>query len=231
MRKSFLPFLLALPLLTQCLFDNRQAGTSTSVTNPVGLITGFAILKDGTPAAGARVRLRLPAVEAPGGTPRAALFSDTVADSTGKFTVPLVYMKDAYLEIREAPGQRPGRPADSLEIQLRRWPNGLPHDGKMGTLRLAPPGEISGRLETPAPEGPYHRWVGVRGSDIFVEAQGKDPFVLKGVGEGRRELMVVAVPDSAALPGRAPVVADSVVEAVVQSGRNSDFGAIFYTND
>lgn len=231
MRKAILPLLFILPLLTQCLFDNRQAGTSTSVTNPVGMITGFAILKDGTPAAGARVRMRLPALDVNGGTPRAALFSDTIADSAGKFTVPLVYMKDAYLEIREAPGQRPGRPADSLEIQLRRWPNGLPHDGKMGTLRLAPPGEITGRLLNPDPEAGYRRWVGVRGSDNFVQAQGTDPFTLKGVGEGRRELMVVAVPDSAVLPGRKPVVSDSVVEAEVKSGRSSDFGAIFYTTD
>lgn len=195
------------------------------------MVTGFAILKDGTPAAGARVRLRLPGIVLTGGKPEAGLFSDTTADSTGRFTVPLIFMKDAYLEIREAPGQRPGRPADSLEVQLRRWPNGLPHDGKMGTLRLAPPGDITVRLGAPILDSSYTRWVGVRGSELFVAAQGAGPFLIKGVAEGRRELMLVAVPDTAVLPGRKPDVSDSVVEASVKSGSNADFGTIFYNND
>lgn len=217
--------------LVHCIFDERRAGTSTSVTNPVGMVTGFAILQDGAPAAFARVRVRVPAIRVEDGMPAALTVSDTLADSAGMFTVPLVFMKDAYIQIDEDPAQRPGRPADSLEVNLRRWPNGLSLDGKMGTFRLQAAGDVSGHIETPDTSSGYRRWIGVRGTDKFVEAPAKDPFLIKGVPEGHRELVIVTVPDTLLHPGKVPLVADSVVQGEVKSRRNTDFGPIFYTND
>ena len=223
--------LFCFPALEGCIFDNRHAGTSTSVTNPVGMVTGFAILRDGTPAAGARVIIRVPTVSVDSaGAPECMLMSDTVADSAGRYTVPLVYLKDAYMEIREAPGQRPGRPADSLEILLRRWPNGLPHDGKMGTFRLATAGDVTGRFPQADTAKTAKRWIGVRGTANFIKEPNTSPFLLKGVPAGVRELMEVEVPDAGGA-GRPAAVKDTIGLGVVHSGVSADFGPIYYYTD
>ncbi|MDB5105683.1 MAG: hypothetical protein JWP91_3372 [Fibrobacteres bacterium] len=223
-------------LLANCIMDGRQAGTSTSVTNPAALVTGFAILKDGSPAAGARVSLRKPIIDvSSAGVPTSRQVGYAVADAAGKFTVPLVYLDDVYMEIRESPDQRRGVPADSQELHLRRWPNGLPHDGKMGTFRLQPPGDLIAHIDTiQFVAGPSaRRWVGVRGTDNFIAAPDKNPFTLKGVSAGHRELVLVMVPDTAdwaAHPERKPAVLDSIVQGEVKSGSGTDFGPIFYYN-
>ena len=201
------------------------------MTNPVGMVTGFAILKDGTPAAGARIIVRVPVIQVDSvGAPLSMLMSDTVADSAGRYTVPLVFLKDAYMEIREAPGQRPGRSADSLELLLRRWPNGLPLDGKMGTFRLAPPGAVAGHFPNADTNTTAQRWIGIRGTANFVKGPTASPFLLKGVAEGVREVVEVEVPDAAG-PVRKPFVKDTIGLGNVKSGLTAEFGPIYYTND
>ncbi|GEM_PF-4077833 len=233
-RISAFAWLLCLPF-AHCILDDRHAGTSTSVTNPAALVTGFAILEDGTPAAYARVTLRKPIVEVShAGVPASLEVGFAIADSAGKFTVQLVFLDDVYMEIREAPGSVRGPSPDSQQVHLRRWPNGLPLDGKMGTFRLQPTGAILGHIETEDTASTYHRWVGVRGTDNFVPAPGKNLFRLNGVPAGHRELMVVTVPDTTIWvkePERKFLVADSVVQDEVKPREAADFGPVFYTND
>jgi len=218
-------------LLAECITDDRHAGTSTSVTNPVGMVTGLAILKDGTVAAGARILVRMPAIRAmAGGTPASMVVTDTVADSAGKFTVPLVFMQDCYLEIREAPGQRPGRASDSLEIFLRRWPDGLPLDGKFGTFRLATAGDILGHYLTADTTAAAKRWIGVRGTDNFIPVPDTTPFSLKGVPAGLRELVEVEVPETGS-SAASPTVRDTLNSGTVESGIVNDFGPVLYQRD
>jgi hypothetical protein len=219
-------------LLPQCIFDDRQAGTSTSVTNPAAVVTGFAILEDGSPAAGAEISLRKPIIQVSHeGVPASRQVGYAIADSAGRFSVPLVFMEDVYMEIRESRTSPRGVPRDSLQAHLRRWPNGLPHDGKMGTFRLNPPGTLTGRLETPHGDSLALRWVGVRGTDNFTKAPDRNPFRLSGVSSGQRELVVVSVPDTgvwAGDPARKPVVHDFAAQDTVKSGGVTDLGGVFY---
>jgi hypothetical protein len=229
------PFWLLFLIFAQCILDDRHAGTSTSVTNPAALVTGFAILDDGTLAAGARVTLRRPIIEVSNdGTPSSREVAYAIADSLGKFTIPAEFLVDVYMEIREAPGTSRGLPPDSQEVCLRRWDHGMPFDGKMGTFRLEAQGTLTGHIETPETSSTVHRWVGVRGTDNFIPAPDRNPFRLGGVPAGRRDLVIVTVPDTsvwAANPDRVFVVADSVAADTVKPGRNTDFGSVFYTND
>jgi hypothetical protein len=232
---------LPLCLLTQCLFDNRDnrddrhAGTSTSVTNPSAFVTGFAILENGAPAAGADVTLRKPIIGySKAGAPESRFVAHVIADSAGKFTVPLVFMDDVYMEIRQAPPNGVGAPPDSLEAHLRRWPNGLPLDGRMGTFRLQPPGTVLGRFGSPNADPKLLRWVGVRGTGNFKQAPDGNPFKLTAVPAGSRELVVVTAPDSAAWaadPGLPATVRDTLATGEVESGGTTDFGAVFYNDD
>ncbi len=203
-----------------------HAGTSTSVTNPAGMVTGMAILKDGTAAAGARVLVRRPAIRAiAGGSPLSMVVTDTVADSAGRFAVPLVFMRDCYLEIREAQSQRPGRAPDSLEIFLRRWPDGLPLDGKFGTFRLEAAGDVRGHLTAQDTTAGAMRWIGVRGTDNFIPAPDTSPFLLKGVPAGLRELVEVEVPEAGAAPPPSSI-RDTIGFGTVEAGLVNDFGPV-----
>jgi hypothetical protein len=227
-------FVLLQLLLTHCLFDDRHAGTSTSVTNPQAFVTGFAILENGAPAAGADITLRKPIIEySSAGAPKSRFVAHATADSAGKFTVPLVFMEDVYMEIRQAPPAGVVSP-ESLEIHLRRWPNGLPLDGKMGTFRLQPPGSLTGRLASDNADPKLLRWVGVRGTDNFKQAPDGNPFKLTAVPAGQRELVVVAAPDSAAWaadPGLPATVRDTIASGEVKPDRAADFGPIFYNDN
>lgn len=220
-----------------CVFDDRHAGTSTTVTNPVvaKTVTGEAILLDGTPAAGAEVSLRLPIVlVSQSGVPASKLVAQTVADDSGRFTLPMVFQQDVYMEIRESPAGAKSRNPDSQQVHLRRWPDGLPVGGKMGTFRMETPGSLTGSIATPDSTPGTSRWIGVRGTDNFKSAIGKAAFRLSAVPTGLRELEVVRVSDTAMSPTdttRANMVSDSVSKAEVKSGQAADVGSIFYIID
>jgi hypothetical protein len=219
-----------------CVFDDRQAGTSTTVTNPAiaKTVSGEVILWDGKPAAGAEISLRLPAIQiSNAGVPFCKLVAFTVADDSGRFTVPMVFMKDVYMEIRQVKGKI-GLPRDSQEVHLRRWPNGLPLDGKMGTFRVEAPGSLAGNVDTVKLLPNTHRWIGVRGTENFAQVPGTTPFLLTGVSTGIRELMVVAVPDTSLWSkdtAHTVVIADSITRANVKSRTVTDLGTIFYISD
>jgi hypothetical protein len=223
-------------LLMHCILDDRQAGTSTSVTNPAiaKTVSGEVILWNGKPAAGAEISLRLPAIQiSNSGIPFCKLVAFTIADDSGRFTVPMVFMKDVYMEIREV-GSKLGLPRDSQQVHLRRWPNGLPLDGKMGTFRVEAPGSLTGNVDTVKLLPNTQRWIGVRGTENFAKIPGVTPFLLTGVSTGTRELMVVTVPDTSIWnkdTSQAIVVADSITRANVKARTVTDLGTIFYISD
>lgn len=217
-------------VLVHCIFDDRTAGTSTTVTNP---LTGVAIMLDGRPAAGARVHLRTTEYELTSeGAPSAKVASSTVVDDTGGFTLPMppVRLREHYLVFRQSPKAGDSLPVDSIEVQLRRWPDGMPHTGLMGSFRLGKPGGMSGVLASGDTTGDSTRWIGDRGTDNFTVVARDGAFKLTGMAPGLHHLVVITVPVAEPLPTEPLkfVVKDFVAADSVKSGVVKDIGKVVF---
>lgn len=217
-------------VLAGCLFDERTAGTSTTITNPSPTVYGSAIFLNGVPATGARVHLRSTECEvAPSGAPYARLAASAVVDDTGGFSMPMpIMLKEYYLILEEVPGAGDPTPPDSAEVQLRRLPDGLPRNGHMGTFRLDIPGSLGGTVAFGDTSGDSTRWIGARGTDNFTPVAKDGSFVLRRLAPGLQHLVLVTVPVSA--PGaylpRALKVIDMVGSVEVKSGGIVDVGRL-----
>lgn len=218
--------------LVHCIFDDRTAGTSTTITNP---LTGVAILLDGKPAAGARVHLRTAEYElTPAGAPFAKVAASTTVDDTGGFTLPMpsLRLREHYLAFQQVPKAGDTLPVDSIEVQLRRWPDGMPHSGLMGSFRLGKPGGLSGLLASGDTTGDSTRWIGDRGTDNFTTVAKDGAFKLAGMAPGLHHLVVITVPVAAPLPA-SPLkfsVRDFVAADTVKSGEVKDVGKVVFND-
>ena len=221
-------------ILVHCILDDRTAGTSTTITNPAPIL-GVAILLDGRPAAGARVHLRIAEYDLnPAGAPFAKITSSTTVDDTGGFTLPMPAMRlrEHYLTFLQIPKAGDTLPVDSIEVQLRRWPDGMPHNGLVGSFRLGKPGGMSGQLASGDTTGDSTRWIGDRGTDNFITVAKDGAFKLTGMAPGLHHLVVITVPVAAPLP-EAPlkfVVKDFVAADSVKSGEVKDLGKIIFND-
>jgi hypothetical protein len=215
-------------LLCQCLFDERTAGTSTSVTNPT--VYGAAILLDGKPAAGAVVHLRGGEIElSPDGVPRAKSFAMDTVDDTGGWSLPMPAkrLEEYWLVFDQSPGDP--LPSDTLELQVHPWPDGLPHNGYTGTFRLNKPGSLMGRVSFGDTSGDSTRWIGARGTTVFSRLSADGSFRLDRLAPGRHQLSLVTVPVKAALPTdpRPFAVRKLVGSDSVAAGEVRDMGTLF----
>lgn len=215
-------------LLCHCLFDERTAGTSTSVTNPT--VYGAAIFLGGKPAQGATVHLRSAEYElAPDGTPRAVSAVSATVDDTGGFNMKMPMMlREYWLVFSQNTAVGDTTAADSLEVQVHPWPDGLPRNGYMGTIRLNKPGSLTGRVAFGDSSGDSTRWIGARGTTVFSKVAADGSFRLDRLAPGWHQLSLVTVPVKAPLPTdprpfstRKIVGADSVV-----AGKVRDMGVL-----
>lgn len=217
--------------LTRCIFDDRTAGTSTTITNPSPTVFGAAILRNGLPAKGARVELRAVEYElGPGGAPRSKVVSSGTVDDTGGFSLPMPpLMKEHYLEFTEVPGAGVDLPEDSVELQLRRWPDGLPRSGHLATFRLALPGGVAGRFGSLDTTVDSTRWVGVRGTGNFSKVAKNGSFFLARIAPGTHHLVLIANGVTDSVPGAKPGrVRDFVATFTVEAGKTTDAGVVFF---
>lgn len=215
--------------LFQCTTEDRRAGTSTTVGNTV---TGVAVLSDGSPAAHAEVTLRSPKVRISRyGTPSSTLIAFTTADSAGAFTLPRSSDSGLYLEVTQAP-ESSAWLRDSLQTALAAYPASLPDS--LGTLTLARPGALAGRILAVGGISDSSHWIGAQGTDNFTPVKSDGSFRLDGLAPGTHILMVVDVPDlgsaqhNPALGFSVRFGAATQPAAVVKSGEVVDLGGMLY---
>jgi hypothetical protein len=216
-------------LLCHCIFDDRTAGTSTTITNPAP-VHGAAIFLDGKPAKGAVVQLRSGDIELDSsGTPRARLVVEGAVDDTGGFSLKMPErLKEYFLVFIQVPPPGDPTPAESVEVQVHPWPDGLPHTGYMGTFRLNKPGSLTGRIDFGDTSADSTRWIGARGTTLFTKVAKDGSFRIDRLAPGRHFLSLVTVPAKSSSPGGTPAFglrkfagADSV-----EAGKVKDMGVL-----
>lgn len=226
--ESRLPVVALFLLLASC-GDDRMAGTSTSVGTGIG---GKASLADGNPAAGARVLVRSEDLRYVGDAPAHEALDSTVTDREGNFSLPGTRSGPFYLEIigpdpQSMAGTAGPGAASGAEVYLRHFAR-PPRGGNLGTLSLAVPGTVTGKVRAPAPEG-GGIWVGMKGGGRFLPIQGRSgvkigepvDFRLEGVAPGVGDLVVAYLPDSVAAK-----IDPVEVRATITSGAETDLGLV-----
>lgn len=202
-----------------CLKEESGPGTLTGTSTSVGTsIGGTAMLSDGSPAAGARIRVRADTVVFDDGIPHSPVLDSALADGQGRFKLRTPKPSIFHLEIE-------AEPEVYAAIVF-----GLPSHGDFAALRLARPGSLKGSIQdSTAAEGKV--WIGIPGTGWIAEAvrpaAGSDPrrrdFRLDGIYPGEYRLQVIRPPSDTGLNLQLKLAPLQVI-----SGSVTDAGVISY---
>ncbi len=201
---------------------NGLAGTSTSIGTSIG---GTAMLEDGRPAAGARIRMRVDSIRFRDGIPECRVFDSTVADAQGRFALSRTGSWISHLEIDCDPA---GGCADASGRQVfYRVIYGKPESADISGLRLAAPGSFTGIVLDTLGNPDLAIWIGIRGTGHFTRAGGSNPshrdFRLDGLYPGGYNLEVIR---ATANPDIARNMKTGLLEA--KSGVETDIGMLTF---
>lgn len=168
------------------------SGTSTESENTV---TGYAVLSDGQPAAGAVLTARSSVFMVSDGVPAWTSVAADTADSLGRFKVRIPRAQALYLEIRQ--GNTALTPGVKAEVCFSVYPFGVRRPDSLGTFRLLPSGSIKGRIAPKSVPSLSGYWVGIFGSSAMVklapDSLGGYPFVLEGLYPGLNQLTLATL--------------------------------------
>jgi hypothetical protein len=216
-------------LLMGCLREgggpDTLAGTSTSIGTSVG---GTALLGDGSPAAGARVRLRADTIAFRDGIPESRTLDSAIADARGGFALHVPKRGSYHLDIECGAAQACGSGALRVFQEIYY---GNPEGNAFDALRLLEPGSITGEVIDSAAGTDLPLWIGIRGTGRFVKAGEPDTrfdpprraFRLDGVSPGER---ILEMARDGGTPGIDP--SRKVHPLPVSSGGVTDAGLIVY---
>jgi hypothetical protein len=224
-------------LLTQCLMDDKHAGTSTSAENTISAV---ARLPGGGPAAGAVVHARTgKTVVSRYGVPESRLIGFAVADGQGRFKLALADTDAFFLEVKAKAADTLALPDSFPPVFFRQYAGKAMGKGKgdssLGTLDLLKSGSFQGRLQPDSGAFPKAVWIGIRGTDNFVKVEAKAgaapglPFGLREVYPGLNPLAILIPAEvGIATVDLHPHEVDSVPPASAQTGAVTDLGVISF---
>jgi hypothetical protein len=220
-------------LLTQCLMDDKHAGTSTSAENTISAV---ARMPGGGPAPGAVVQARTgKTVVSRYGVPESRLIGFAVADGQGRFKLALADTEAFFLEVKAKALDSVSLPDSFPPVFFRLYAGKVKGDTSLGTLDLLKSGSFQGRLQPDSGTFPKAVWIGIRGTDNFVKVEAKAgaapglPFGLREVYPGPNPLAILIPAEvGIATVDLHPHEVDSVPPASAQTGAVTDLGVISF---